>query len=78
MADGALSYFLELPAADKADLARALTALEKRYFSANQLEFYKPKFQEKNFETSTESPEVFVADLTKLANIAFAFFGGID
>ena len=51
-AGGALSYFLELPAAEKADLATALTALERRYFSANQFEFYKLKFQEKNFDTS--------------------------
>ena len=52
LAGGALSYFLELSAAEKADLATALTALERRYFSANQHEFYKLKFQQKKFDTS--------------------------
>ena len=75
LAGGALSYFRELPAAEKADLA---TALERRYFSANQLEFYNFKFQERKFDTSKETPEDFLTDLTKLANIAFANFGGVD
>ena len=78
LAGGALSYFLELPAADKADLATALTALERRYFSANQLEFYKLKFQERKFDMSKETPEDFLTDLTKLANFAFANSGGVD
>ena len=78
LAGGALSYFLDLPAADKAVLATALTALEKRYFSANQLEFYKPKFQGRRFDASKETPEDFLTDLTQLANLAFANPGGID
>ena len=78
MAGGALSYFLELPVAEKADLATALTALERRYSSANQLKFYKLKFQERKFDTSKETPEDFLIDLTKLANIAFANSGGVD
>ena len=78
MAGGAFSYFLELPAAEKADLATALTALERRYCTANQLEFYKLKFQERKFDTSKETPEGFLTDLTKLANIDFANSGGVD
>ena len=39
LAGGALSYFLELPAAVKTELATALTALKRRHFSTNQLEF---------------------------------------
>ena len=78
LAGGELSYFLKLPAAEKADLATASTALERGYFSANQLEFYKLQFQERKFDTSKETPEDFLTDLTKLANIAFANSGGVD
>ena len=74
---GALSNFLELPPGDKNSLDNALAALERRYFSANQLELYKLKFQEK-FDESKETPENYLKDLTKLANIAFANATGTD
>ena len=67
-----MSYFLELPPGDRNTLNIALAALERRYFSANQLELYKLKFQERKFDNSKETPEDFLTDLTKLANIAFA------
>ena len=75
---GALIYFLELPPGDKNTLDNALGALERRYFSANQLELYKLKFQERKFDESKETPEDYLTDLTKLANIAFANATGTD
>ena len=71
LSGGALSYFLELPAASKADLTTALRSLETRYASQNQLELYKLKFQERKFNSTKETPEDYLTDLMKLANIAF-------
>ena len=42
-----LSYFLELPAGDKNTLDNVLAALERRYFSVNQLELCKQNFSER-------------------------------
>ena len=43
----ALNYFLELPTASKNTLNNALLSLENRYLSANRVELYKLKFQER-------------------------------
>ena len=75
---GALNYFLELPAASKNTLNNALLSLENRYLSANRVELYKLKFQERKFIQSKETPEDILTDITRLANIAFADSGGND
>ena len=75
---GARNYFLELPAASKNTLNNALLSLENRYLSANRVELYKLKFQERKFNQSKETPEDFLTDITRLANIAFADSGGND
>ena len=46
---GALNYFLELPTASKNKLNIVVLSLEKRYLSANRVELYKSKFQERKF-----------------------------
>ena len=71
LSGGALSYFLELPAASKADITTALTSLGTRYASQNQLELYNLKFQEREFNSTKETPEDYLTDFMKLANIAF-------
>ena len=49
----------------------ALEALERRYFSANQLELNKLKVQERKFDESKETPEDYLTDLIKLAILLF-------
>ena len=71
LSGGALSFFLELPAASKADITTALTSLGTRYASQNQLELYKLKFQERKFNLTKKKPEDYLTDLMKLAKIAF-------
>ena len=68
---GALSHFLELPAARKADITTAFTSIGTEYASQNQLELYKLKFQERKFNSTKETPEDYLTDLLKLAKIAF-------
>ena len=75
---GALNYFLELPDAERNTLTNALARLECRYLSANRVELYKLKFQERKFNQSKETPEDFLTDLTRSANVAFANSGGND
>ena len=69
---------MELPAASKNTLNNALLSLENRYLSANRVELYKLKFQERRFNQSKETPEDFLTDITRFANIAFADYGGND
>ena len=42
------------------------------------MELYKLKFQERKFNQSKETPEDFLTDITRHANIAFADSGGND
>ena len=75
---GALNYFLELPDAERNTLTNALASLESRYLSANRVELYKLKFQERKFNQSKETQEDFLTDLIGLLNVAFANSGGND
>ena len=69
---GTLAFFLEIPTADRDTFDKAIQALENRYLSANRIELFKLKFQERKFNLSRETPEDYLTDLTRLANIAFA------
>ena len=71
MTGGALAFFLEAPTADRDTFDKAIQALENRYSSANRIELFKLKFQERKFNLSRETPEDYLTDLTKLANLAF-------
>ena len=68
---GALAFFLETPTADRDTFDKAIQALENRYLSANRIELFKLKFQERKFNLSRETPEDYLTDLTRLANLAF-------
>ena len=57
LAGGALAFFLEIPTADKDTFDKAIQALENRYLSANRIELFKLKFQERKFNLSRETPE---------------------
>ena len=78
MQGGALNYFLESPTANKNTLNNALLSLENRCLSANRVELYKLKFQERKFNQSKATPEDFLTDITRLAKKAFADSGGND
>ena len=69
---------MELPAASKNTITNAFRSLENRYVSANRVEIYKLLFQERTFNQSKETPEDFLTDITRLANIAFADSAGND
>ena len=68
---GALAFFMEIPTADRDKFDKAIQALENRYLSANRIELLKLKFQERKFNLSRETPEDYLTDLTRLANLAF-------
>ena len=68
---GALAFFLEFPTSDRDTFDKAIQALENRYLSANRIELFKLKFQERKFNLSRETPEDYLTDLTRLANLAF-------
>ena len=54
---GALAFFLEIPTAASDTFDKAIQALENRYLSANKIELFKLKFQERKFNLSREKPK---------------------
>ena len=52
--------------------------MDQSYFSANQKHLRKLKFQERKLDESQETPEDYITDLTKIANIAFAGASGTE
>ena len=64
----ALSYFLELTAASKADFTTALRSLGTRYASQNQLELYKLKLQERKLISEGNTGRLFDC-LSKLHSV---------
>ena len=64
-------FFLEIPTADRNTFDKAIQALKNRYLSANRIELFKQKFQEQKFNLSRATPEDYLTDLTRLANLAF-------
>ena len=71
MTGGALAFFLEIPTAHRDTFDRTIQALENRYLSANRIELFRQKLQERKFNLSRETPEDYLTDLINLANAAF-------
>ena len=75
---GALAFFLKIPTAERDTFDKAIQAPENRYISANRIELFMLKNQERKFNISRETPDYYLTDLTRLANLAIPNLTGGD
>ena len=72
LTDVALSFVLKIPTTGRNPIDKTIQALENRHLRANGIELFKLKYQDRNFNLSRETPEDYLTDLTRLANLAFS------